>query len=115
MYMQFDGVVYQRIVSIPMNTNRLISILLREGFYVKPPEIQTVWPHKTSSTIPLDILTIYSPMITLILLNIFPILYPREFQFNKANTSDKETSFLDLNIKVIGSYIHTSVYDNINN
>ena len=30
---------------------------------------------------------------------------------NKANTSDKETSFLDLNIKVIGSDIHTSVYD----
>ena len=32
-------------------------------------------------------------------------------QLNKANTSDKETSFLDLNIKVIGSDIHTSVYD----
>ena len=30
---------------------------------------------------------------------------------NKANTSDKETSFLDLNIKVIGSDIHASVYD----
>ena len=30
---------------------------------------------------------------------------------NKANTSDKETSFLDLNIKVIGSDVHTSVYD----
>ena len=29
----------------------------------------------------------------------------------KANTSDKETSFLDLNIKVVGSNIHTSVYD----
>ena len=32
-------------------------------------------------------------------------------QLNKANTSDKETSFLDLNIKVIGSDVHTSVYD----
>ena len=30
---------------------------------------------------------------------------------NKANISDKETSFLDLNIKVVGSNIHTSVYD----
>ena len=30
---------------------------------------------------------------------------------NKANTSDKETSFFDLNIKVIGNDIHTSVYD----
>ena len=40
-----------------------------------------------------------------------PDIYPREIQLNKANTSDKETSFLDLNIKVVGSNIHTSVYD----
>ena len=40
-----------------------------------------------------------------------PDIYPRELQLNKANTSDKETSFLDLNIKVIGNNIHTSVYD----
>ena len=37
------------------------------------------------------------------------IIYPRERQLNKANTSDTETSFLDLNIKVIGSNFHTSV------
>ena len=30
---------------------------------------------------------------------------------NKANTSDNKTSFLDLHIKVIGSDVHTSVYD----
>ena len=30
---------------------------------------------------------------------------------NKAITSDKETSFLYLNIKVVGSDDHTSVYD----
>ena len=30
---------------------------------------------------------------------------------NKENTSDKETSFLYLNIKDIGSNIHTSVYN----
>ena len=30
---------------------------------------------------------------------------------NKTHTSDKETFILDLNIKVIGSDIHTSVYD----
>ena len=40
-----------------------------------------------------------------------PDIYRRELQLNKANNSDKETSFLDLNIKVIGSNIHTSVYD----
>ena len=36
-------------------------------------------------------------------------MYPRELQLNKANTSDKGTSFLDLNIRVISNNIHTSV------
>ena len=40
-----------------------------------------------------------------------PDIYPAELQLNKTTTSDKETSFLDLNIKVIGGDIHTSVYD----
>ena len=38
-------------------------------------------------------------------------IYPRELQLNKANTSETETSLFDLNIKVISSNIHTSVYD----
>ena len=40
-----------------------------------------------------------------------PDIYPTELQLKKANTSDKETSLLDLNIKVIGSDVQTSVYD----
>ena len=40
-----------------------------------------------------------------------PDIYPAKLQLNKANIADKETSFLDLNIKVIGSDIHTNVYD----
>ena len=40
-----------------------------------------------------------------------PDTYPTELQLNKANTADKETAFLDLDIKVIGSDLHTSVYD----
>ena len=40
-----------------------------------------------------------------------PDIHPTELQLSKANTSDKETSFLDLNIKVVGSDVYTSVYD----
>ena len=41
-----------------------------------------------------------------------PDIYPTELHLNKANTPvDKETSFFDLNKKVIGSDVHTSVYD----
>ena len=54
-----------------------------------------------------DIFTIDNPELE----KYIPDIYPAELQLNKANTSDKETSFLDLNIKVIGSDIHTSVYD----
>ena len=46
---------------------------------------------------------------TLNLRNIFLIYI--QLNFSWANTSDKETSFLDLNINVIGSDIHTSIYD----
>ena len=42
-----------------------------------------------------------------------PDTYPVELQLNKANTSDKEKSILDLNMKVIGSDIYTSVYDKL--
>ena len=43
-------------------------------------------------------MTIYSPLI-------------RERQLNNSKPSDKETSFLYSNIKVVGNDIHTSVYD----
>ena len=44
-----------------------------------------------------------------------PDIYPTELQLNKAITSDKETSFLDLNIKVVGSDVYTSVYEKRDN
>ena len=54
-----------------------------------------------------DIFTIDNPKFE----KYIPDIYPAGLQLNKANTSDKETSFLDLNIKVIGNDYHTSVYD----
>ena len=49
-----------------------------------------------------DIFTIDNPEFE----KCIPDIYPAERQLNKANTSDKETSFFDLNIKVVGSDIH---------
>ena len=40
-----------------------------------------------------------------------PDIYSTTLQLNKANTSDKETSFRDLHIKHFGSEFHTSVCD----
>ena len=42
-----------------------------------------------------------------------PDIYSTELQLNKANISDKDL-FLDLNIEVIRSDVHTSVYDKRN-
>ena len=48
-----------------------------------------------------DIFTIDNPEFE----KYIPDIYPAELQINKANTSDKEPSFLDSNIKVIGNDI----------
>ena len=52
--------------------SRLIFILLREGLYVKPPEIQTVWPNRQCKFNDTSRYT-HHPLITLNLLSIFPI------------------------------------------
>ena len=54
-----------------------------------------------------DIFTINNPDFE----KYIPDIYSTEIQLNKAITSDKETSFFDLNMKVVGSVVHTSVYD----
>ena len=113
--MQFDGMVYQQIVGIPMGTNcaPLIDLFLycyERDFMSdlqKSKRFDLIDMFNDTSRYLDDIFTIDNPEFEKHIHDI----YPAELQLNKANTSDKETSFLDLNIKVIGSDIHTSVYD----
>ena len=53
----------------------------------------------------------YILILKLNLLSMYVIYIQIYNDLNKANTSDIETSFLDLIFKVIGSNIQTSVYD----
>ena len=115
-YVQFDGMVYQQIVGIPMGTNcaPLIADLFLYCYerdfmsdLQKSKRHDLIDMFNDSSRYLDDIITIDNPEFE----KYIPDIYPAELQLNKANTSDKETSFLDLNIKVIGSDIHTSVYD----
>ena len=108
MYVQFEGI---QKVGIPIGTNcaPLIADLFlfcyeRDFMFNlnKSKQYDLIDMLKT----PLDILTVYSPSITLNLRNIF-----LKLQLNKAYTSDKESSFLDLKINVIGSDVNISVYD----
>ena len=38
-------------------------------------------------------------------------IYPAELQFNKANTSDTEAAFLDLNLSIHNDTFSTKIYD----
>ena len=104
--MQFDGMVYQQIVGIPMGTNcaQLIADLFLYCYerdfmskLQKSKRFDLIDKFNDTSRYLDDILTIDNPTFA----EHIPDIYPRELQLNKANTSDKETSFLDLNIKVI--------------
>ena len=115
-YVQFDGMVYQQIVGIPMGTNCAPLIADLFLYCYERDFMSDLQKSKRHDLIDMfndtsryldDIFTIDNPEFE----KYIPDIYPAELQLNKANTSDKETSFLDLNIKVIGSDIHTSVYD----
>ena len=108
--------VYQQIVEIPMGTNYAPLIADLFLYCYERDFMSDLQKSKRHDLIDMfndtsryldDIFTIDNPKFE----KYIPDIYPAEFQLNKANTSDKETSFLDLNIKVIGSDIHTSVYD----
>ena len=115
-YVQFDGTVYQQKIGILTGTN--CAPLIADLFlYCYERDFMSDL-HKSKRHYLIDMFNDISRYLD----DIFPIdnpefekyipdIYPAELQLNKANTSDKETSFLDLNIKVIGSDIHTSVYD----
>ena len=38
-------------------------------------------------------------------------IYPSELQLNKANTSDNEATFLDLNLSISNDIVSTKIYD----
>ena len=108
--------VYQQIVGIPMGPNcaPLIADLFLycyERYFMfdihkcKRHDVIDIF-NDTSRYLD-DIFTIDNPEFE----EYIPDIYPAELQLNKANTSDKDTSFSDLNIKVICSDIHTSAYD----
>ena len=96
--------VYQQIVGIPMGTN--CAPLIADLFLYccerdfmsnlqKSKRFELKDKFNDTSRYLDDIFTIDNPTFV----EHIPDIYPRELQLNKANTSDKETSFMDLNIK----------------
>ena len=115
-YVQFEGMVCQQILGIPMGTNcapliaDLCLFCYKRDFMAnlhKSKQYDLIDMFNDTSRYLDDIFTVDNTEFE----KHNPDIYPTELQFNKANTSDKETSFLDLNIKVIGSDVHTNVED----
>ena len=100
-YVQFDGMVYQQIVGIPMGTNCAPLIADLFLYCYERDFMSDLQKSKRHDLIDIfndtsryldDIFTIDNPELE----KYIPDIYPAELQLNKANTSDKETSFLDL-------------------
>ena len=98
--MQFDSMVYQQIVGIPMGTScaPLIADLFlccyERDFMSNPQKskrFDLIDKFNDTSRYLDDIFTIDNPVTA----EHIPDIYPRELQLNKANTLVIETSFFD--------------------
>ena len=105
-YVQFEGMVYQQIVGIPMGTN-CAPLIMDLVLFCYERDFMSYF-HKSKWYDPLDMFNDTSRYLDDIFTidNIefekhIPDIYSTELQLNKVNTSGKETSFLDLNIKGI--------------
>ena len=114
--MPFDGKVHEQLVVIPLGTN--IAPLIADIFQYCNERVFMTNLHKSKRLDLIDKFNYTSRYLDDIFIidnpefaEHIPDIYPRGLQLNKTNTSDKETFFLDLDIKVIGSNIHTSVYE----
>ena len=82
--MQFEGMVYQQIVGIPMGKNCApfiddLFLFCYERDFMSNLHKSKQYDLIDMFNVPLDILTIYSPSITLNLRNIFMIYIQRNF------------------------------------
>ncbi|KAK3085109.1 hypothetical protein FSP39_024511 [Pinctada imbricata] len=115
-YVRFGENLYKQVVGIPMGTN--CAPLVADLFlYTYEKEfIQNLQKQRKHDDVKCftgtsryldDILTIDNPVFE----KYKDVIYPQELTLNKANFTDTETPFLDLNIKIVNGEIHTSVYD----
>ncbi|KAK3098297.1 hypothetical protein FSP39_018072 [Pinctada imbricata] len=113
---RFGENLYKQVVGIPMGTN--CAPLVADLFlYTYEKEfIQNLQKQRKLDDVKCfigtsryldDILTIDNPAFE----KYKDVIYPQELTLNKANFTDNETPFLDLNIKIVNGEIHTSVYD----
>ena len=113
---RFGSKVYRQIVGIPMGTNcaSLVADLFllcyeRDFMLSLSDNNQTdiIEAFNSTSRYLDDLLNIDNPYFE----QMVGQIYPTELQLNKANSSDTEASFLDLNLSITNGIFSLKIYD----
>ena len=115
-FIRFGSKLYRQIVGIPMGTNcaPLVADLFlfcyeRDFMLSLSDNNQTDITEAFNSTSRYldDLLNIDNPYFE----QMVGQIYPTELQLNKANSSDSEAPFLDLNLSITNGIVSSKIYD----
>ena len=115
-FIRFGSKLYRQIVSIPISTNcapldaDLFLFCYERDFMLSLSDnIQAdiIEAFNSTSRYLDDLLNIDNPYFV----QMVGQIYPTELQLNKANSSDTEASFLDLNLSITNGIVSSKIYD----
>ena len=113
---RFGSKLYRQIVGIPMGTNcaplvaDLFLFCYERDFMLSLSDnnqSNVVEAFNSTSRYLDDLLNIYNPYFE----QMVGQIYPTELQLNKANSSDTEALFLDLNLSITNGIVSSKIYD----
>ena len=115
-FIRFGTKLYRQVVGIPMGTNcaplvsNLFLFCYERDFMMSlsdDKQADVIDAFNTTSRYLDDILDINNVYFD----NMVSQIYPSELQLSKANTSDTEAAFLDLQLSISNDIVSTKIYD----
>ena len=115
-FIRFGSKLYRQIVGIPMGTNcaplvaDLFLFCYERDFMLSLSDnhqADIIEAFNSTSRYLDDLLNIDNPYFEQMVCQI----YPTELQLNKANSSDTEAPFLDLNLSITNGIVSSKIYD----
>ena len=108
-FIRFGSKLYRQIVSIPMGTicAPLVADLFLFCYERDNNQADIIEAFNSTSRYLDDLFDIVNPYFE----QMVGQIYPTELQLNKANSSDTEAPFLDLNLSITNSIVSSKIYD----
>ena len=115
-FIRFGSKLYRQIVGKPMGTNfaplvaDLFLFCYERDFMLSLSynnQTDIIEAFNSTSRYFDDLLNIYNPYFE----QMVGQIYPTELQLNKANSSDTEAPFLDLNLSITNGIVSSKIYD----